>query len=241
MPFDAAKSRFSPTPKRIARNFGRKRNSATPTERPNTQVVPLAKKYKPARHEHRPRIRRSAALITSSYFKSLVRIGREGTPVRTFFSDTSASARTRFKRGALKPRRRNTSRRRLAAKRFWRLASRNRKPGATPRTHHHFREERRPLRPQRRANTSSPTAASPTRLWFLPTPGGNSKTRRSGCRRSYSTLNQRASRKNPSPERGRWGCPRPTPRCSRCTSAKCRRENLLGTEGDGSASRWARW
>lgn len=83
MPFDAAK--LAEDTEAFCRELRPEEELCYAERRPNTQVVPLAKKYDLLGMNVAPEYGGRGA-DNVSYFKALTRIGREGTPVRTFFS-----------------------------------------------------------------------------------------------------------------------------------------------------------
>src|SRR5437660_5502610 len=87
----------------------------------NDQVVPLARKHNLLAMPVPPAYGgRGADAVT--YARALVRIGREGTGVRTFSPATPPSANTPSSRGAMRIRKIAISRPRRAARRCWRSA-----------------------------------------------------------------------------------------------------------------------
>jgi alkylation response protein AidB-like acyl-CoA dehydrogenase len=83
MPFDAAK--LAEDTEAFCQALRPEEEVCYAERRPNTQVVPLAKKYNLLGMNVATEYGGRGA-DNVSYFKALVRIGREGTPVRTFFS-----------------------------------------------------------------------------------------------------------------------------------------------------------
>jgi alkylation response protein AidB-like acyl-CoA dehydrogenase len=86
MPFDAADAaKLAEDTEAYCQELRPEEELCYAERRPNTQVVPLAKKYNLlGMNIAREYGGRGADNV--SYFKALARIGREGTPVRTFFS-----------------------------------------------------------------------------------------------------------------------------------------------------------